>query len=63
MPVGWGGDVYDIHVGVVDELAEVVVGFQLFAPFLLGSREGGVKVLLVNVAESNETALLVADEV
>ena len=62
VPMGWGSDVNDIYIGVVDEFAEVMIGFQLFAPFLLGRSDCRIEVLLVNVAESHETAVLVADK-
>ena len=63
VPMGWCGDVNDVDIGVVNQFAEVVIGFDVVAPLLLGGTDSRVEMLLIHVAKGNETAVLVADEV
>ena len=63
VPVGRSGNVNDIHIGIVNQFTEVVVGLYCFVPVLLGCRNGRIQVFLVNIAHCNHTAALVADKV
>ena len=63
VPMGWSSDVYDVDIGIVNQFAEVVIGFDVVAPFLFSCANGRVEMLLIHVAQSNETAVLVANEV
>ena len=63
VPVGRGGDVYDVYVGGGDQVAVVVIGFELLAELLAAQRHGAVEVVPVNVADRHQPALLGAGEV
>jgi len=57
MPVGRGGDVYDIHFGKRDELTMVVEGLDAAAD-LLGGR---LQMTAVDVADGNNAGACVFD--
>ena len=54
---------HDIHVGVVYELTEIVVGLHCLAEALLGGSHCRVEVILVHIAQGHHAAALVALEV
>ncbi len=62
VPVRRRGDVDDIDVGVVDEVAEVSVGLDLHAQAVLGLSDSLLQMVGVAIAERHETATLIAGE-
>ena len=55
MPVGWGGDVDDVGARLMDELAPVIEGLDVDLKLRLGSFDGALQVLLVNIAHGQQT--------
>ena len=52
----------DVHIGVMDQIPPIMIGLELGAKPFLSFLESVVKVLLVNIADSHETAALVTDK-
>ena len=52
----------DVHVGVVHQVAPVMVGLEFRAEALLSGLQRVVQVLLVHIADRHEAAALVAGE-
>ena len=62
VPVGRGGDVYDVDVGVGDQIPVVVIAFEGLVELLAAQRDGAFEVFAVDVADRHQTALLGAGE-
>ena len=61
--MGRGSDVDDIDVGVVDEVAEVVIRHRGIVEALLSHVDSLFQMLFVHIADGHEAAALVAGEV
>ena len=62
VPVRWSGYVHDVHIGIIDEVAVVVVGLERFPELLLPELDGSFKMFGIHVAEGYQTAVAVAYE-
>jgi len=60
--MGWGGNVNNVNIGIVNEVAEVVICLYGLIKILLGSGNGRIQVFLVYIAYSNQPAGLVTGE-
>ena len=54
---------YYIHIGVVNELAEVVIGLHRLIEVLLGCGYCGIQMFLVHIAQGYQAAGLVTGKV
>ena len=63
VPVGRGGNVHDVHVGIVDEVTEVVIGGEGGAKTLLAGLDSSVQMALIHVADGYEAAFFIAGKV
>ena len=63
MPMGRRSDVDDIHIGVVDEVTEIVIRDRGVVETLLGHVDSLLQMLLVHITDGYQTATLVAGEV
>ena len=63
VPVGRGGDVYDIDIRVGDQVAVEVVGFQRLAELAPAQLRGAPEVVAVHVADGHQPAFGCAGEV
>ena len=65
MPCQWGrgGDMYDIDVRVVDQVAVEVIGLERLAELLLAQFQGACQMVLIDVADGHQTTALVAGKV
>ena len=63
VPVGRGGDVYDVDVGVGDQIPVVVIAFEGLVELLAAQRDGAFEVFAVDVADRHQAACIVGGEV
>ena len=63
VPVGRGGDMHDVDVGIGNEVAVVVVGFEGLVELLAAQRHGAVEVVPVDIADRHQPAGVVRREV
>ena len=61
--MGRGSDVDDIDVGVVDEVAEIVIRYRGIVEAFLSHVDSLLQMLLVHITDGYQTAALVASEV
>ena len=62
VPVGRGGDVYDVDVGVGDQIPVVVIAFEGLVELLAAQRDGAFEVFAVDVADRHQAACIVGGE-
>ena len=63
MPVGRGSDMYDVDVGIGNQVPVVVVAFERLVELLAAQRDGAFEVLAVHVADRNQAARVRGREV
>ena len=62
MPMGRSGDMDYIHIGIMNQVPPVMIRLKFCAEPLLTLLKSVVEVLLVNVADSDKAAALIADK-
>jgi len=62
MPMRRRGDMHHIHIRVLYQVAEVVIGLQSLVELLLAHFHGLLQVILIYIANRHQSALLVAGE-